>query len=374
MKKILLIIGTRPEAIKMAPVLRALRAVGMQVHICDTGQHRSLKQPILDFFDIQPNYQLNAIESSASLSALTAYLLQNIAAVLKAYRPEWLLVQGDTTSALAGALAGFYEQIPVGHIEAGLRTGDMAAPFPEEANRQLITRLAYLHFAPTAAARENLLRESIPDQQICVVGNTVVDALHYTLQKIALAPPPAVLALQEKLDTFRQRYAKMIVLTLHRRENLRDHQQAIGEAIRTVLQKANCFVLWPLHANPAVQTWAHALAADQPGLLLVEALPYEAFVWAMQSCDLILTDSGGIQEEAPSLGKQVIVLRTHTERTEAQAAGIVREVSIESTAIVMAAVQCLERSFTPSALHNPFGDGAAAQRIAEQIKAQQHWP
>lgn len=364
--KILIIFGTRPEAIKFAPLLQALQQQTdlFQTYICDTGQHLELKQPILDFFQIQPHYTLNALRANQSLSSLNAYLLRELPAVVADCAPNWILVQGDTSSALAGSLVGFYSKTKVAHVEAGLRSQDKSAPYPEEMNRQLISRLADLHFAPTASAAENLKREGIDANGIYVVGNTVVDALKLALQKIETRAFASIQALQSTLIPWKKKYSKLILFTLHRRENLEQHLPAITQAIELILQQADCFLLFPMHLNPAVRQWVAALATRFDKLLLLEPLPYESFIWAMQQCHFIITDSGGIQEEAPTLGKPVILIRATTERPEAQQRGIVRQVSTDSKAIFAAAVALLQKPSEPSPPNeNPFGDGNSAVRI-----------
>lgn len=370
MKKVLVIIGTRPEAIKLAPVIHALQRAKdrFEIKICDTGQHQSLKQPILDFFQIQTDVQLAALGANTSLGALTAYLLTQIETVIVEFQPDFVVVQGDTTSALAGAWAAFYQQKRVIHVEAGLRTHDLEAPFPEEMNRQVIARLASLHFAPTVLAVQHLINEGIPESNIHLVGNTVVDALFFALAKIRASEPDAVTKLRTRLTDFSKKYDKMLLLTLHRRENLQHHLPTIGAAIKTVLQRTDCFVVFPVHPNPGVKTWASQLAGELTNLLLLEPQPYEAFVWLMQQSDLILTDSGGIQEEAPSLGKPVLVLRARTERPEAQKEGFVQQIGVEQQAIEMAAEQVLRAESQPRFGKNPYGDGQSAARIVKILK------
>jgi UDP-N-acetylglucosamine 2-epimerase (non-hydrolysing) len=368
--KILVLFGTRPEVIKLAPLIQILQQETnfFITKVCDTGQHLELKQSMLDFFRIVPDYQLAGLQHSQTLADLTAYLLQELPAVLHDFQPDLLIVQGDTTTALAGSLAGFYHKINIAHVEAGLRTYQKWAPFPEEVNRKLITHLADLHFAPTEGAAEQLKKEGIKNETIHVVGNTVVDALQLALQQIAENEPITVGILKSKLLPLQQQYAKMILFTLHRRENLEQHLPEVGTALREVLQSEHCFALFPVHLNPAVQQWATALAKDLPNLMLTAPLPYEAFVSAMQQCDLILTDSGGIQEEAPTLGKPVVVLRTRTERPEAGTQGTVRQVSIDRQAIVNTARQLLQQVPPAVSTKNPFGDGKTAERIVEILK------
>ena len=369
MKKILIILGTRPEAIKLAPIIRELQEHNdfFALSVCDTGQHLEIKQPILDFFQIKPDYQLEALAANTNLSNLTSYLLSRIQAVIEQCQPDLILVQGDTTSAMAGALAGFYNRVQIAHIEAGLRTYNKNMPFPEEINRRIITEVADWHFAPTELARTNLINEGIPENRIFLVGNTVVDALHFALEKIRQEEPAAVAVLKKNMFPFRQRYAKMLLLTLHRRENLTNHLEEIGAAVQAILTKEDCFALFPVHPNPAVRHWSAALARQLPNLLLTEPLSYETFVWAMQSCDLILTDSGGIQEEAPSLGKPVIVLRAQTERPEALQSGTVCQVSIDRETIEHTVSRLLNQEAEIFPTDNPFGLGNSARQIIKII-------
>lgn len=270
MKKILVILGTRPEVIKLAPVIQALQQQSdyFLIKICDTGQHQELKQSVLDFFQIRSDYQLSGLSHSQTLSALTAYLLQELPKVLEDFQPDFIMVQGDTTSAFAGSLAGFHAKIKIAHIEAGLRTHRKEAPFPEEIYRTLISHLADWHFAPTESAKQNLLREGIPEGSIHVVGNTVVDALHLTLAKLQQKEPTSIRMMKATLEPLLQQYPKMILFTLHRRENLDHHLTEIEAALRAILQTQHCFMLFPVHLNPVVQAWATRLAQQLPNLIL----------------------------------------------------------------------------------------------------------
>lgn len=364
-----MIIGVRPEVIKMAPVVHRLRETTFEIRLCDTNQHTDLKQPMLDFFKIVPDYRLDPLPGDRDLATLTAHLLKQLRAVIQDFQPDLILVQGDTTSAMVGALAGFYNRIRVGHVEAGLRTYDKQAPFPEEINRRIITHIADLHFAPTPAAADNLQREGVLMDQIFVTGNTVVDALHWATAKIGQNEPASIQALREQIAPFQARYNQMLLLTLHRRENLLQHSQEIAAALQDILQQENCFALLPVHPSPLAHQWAERLGRTLPNVLLTPALPYEAFIWAMRCCDLILTDSGGIQEEAPTMGKPVVVLRAKTERLEAQIAGFVRQVSVKQQDIVHAARQLLQAAPEPTTLgDNPFGRGDSALQIVQIIE------
>lgn len=371
MKKVLVVMGTRPEVIKLAPVVYGLRQASdsFVVKICDTGQHQEIKQSFLDFFHIKPDYQLDALGANTNLAALTAYLLTEIASVIQDFQPDLVIVQGDTTSALAGAWAAYYAQKKIVHLEAGLRTQNKYAPFPEEMNRQVIARLTDLHFAPTDLAVSHLQQEGIEGEKIFLVGNTIIDALYIALERIESEVFSSIESLKNLIEALRQQGKKMVLLTLHRRENLQYHLPEIGQAILNIIQQEDCFVLFPVHLNPAAQQWAKALATDEPRLIRSEPLSYEAFIWAMQQCDLILTDSGGIQEEAPSFGKPVIVLREHTERSEAIKPGMIYQVSVERSAIEKMAGQLLTQEKPTLPAINPFGDGKSGDRILEVLKS-----
>lgn len=371
MKKILVVIGTRPDVIKMAPLIRALQAENNTffVKICDTGQHLEMKRAELDFFQIVPDYQLNALSENQSLSQLIAYLLQKFQELINDFQPDLIIVQGDTASALAASLVSFNHQIPLAHVEAGLRTYDRNAPYPEEINRQLIARLGTMHFAPTALAKENLLAERIDSKNIYVVGNTIVDALQFTMAKIRQKTPPLVAELTRAIQAKRQADEKMVLITLHRRENLDHHLVEITQALQTISQQHKLFFLFPVHGNPRVQSWASELAAVLPNILLTQALPYAVFVWAMQASDLILTDSGGIQEEAPTIGKPVVVMRNATERQEALRSGVVRHVSVKKNEIIEAVQSVFQQGVLSSGVAgNPFGKGDSARQIVACIK------
>ncbi len=371
MKKILVVIGTRPDVIKLAPLIRALQEENkfFAVKICDTEQHLEMKRAELDFFQIVPDYRLNALSENQSLSQLIAYLLQRFQELINDFQPDLIIVQGDTASALAAGMASFNHQIPLAHVEAGLRTYDRYAPYPEEINRQLIARLATMHFAPTALARENLLSERIDAKSIFVVGNTIVDALQFTIAAIEQQAPPLVAELLSAIQAKKRANQKMVLLTLHRRENLDHHLEEITQALKNISEQQALFFLFPVHSNPRVQSWAGELAAALPNVLLTQPLPYAVFVWAMQASDLILTDSGGIQEEAPTIGKPVVVMRNATERLEALQSGFVRHVSVKKGEIIEA-VHSIFQQQTPSSgvRNNPFGKGDSAQQIVDCIK------
>jgi UDP-N-acetylglucosamine 2-epimerase (non-hydrolysing) len=375
MYTIAVIIGTRPEAIKMSPVVRALK-LQPQVHcrVCVTGQHREMVDPILEAFGIVPDAALKVMERDQTLAALTSRAIVGVDEYLRQEKPDLVLVQGDTTTVLSATLAAFYLKVPVGHVEAGLRTGTLTAPWPEEANRVLTSRLVSLHFAPTDAARANLLREGTAEATITVTGNTVVDALLLAVKHVhdnpshiehALAPYPAL------LQVFRSR-ARIVLITGHRRENFGAGLQSICEAIGTLAGRfGDVHFVYPVHLNPNVrhtvrQVLGGAAHGTSPNVHLIEPVSYLPFVALMERSTLILTDSGGIQEEAPSLGKPVLVLREATERPEAIAAGTAKIVGTDSVKIVEHVNVLLsdEHAYRSMAVaRNPFGDGQAAERI-----------
>lgn len=369
-RRVLVIFGTRPEAIKLAPVIAALAAAPtLEPRLCVSGQHREMLDQMLTLFGIRPHHDLAVMQPDQDLFDLTARTLTGLRAVLDAERPAAVLVQGDTTTAMAAALAALYRQVPVGHVEAGLRTGQIYDPFPEEMNRRLTTQLAAWHYAPTARAEANLRREGVPAERIVVTGNTIVDALHTIVARLEREPsagPPAVPA--EQLAGRR-----LVLVTGHRRESFGDGLRNICLALRELSERhADVVVVYPVHLNPAVQRPVRELLAGCPNVILTPPLDYLPFIDLMRRAYLILTDSGGLQEEAPSLGVPVLVMRDTTERPEGLEAGTAQLVGTQRDAIVAAA----SRLLTDAAAHarmrtatNPFGDGAAAQRIAAHLAA-----
>ncbi|UXZ61873.1 UDP-N-acetylglucosamine 2-epimerase (non-hydrolyzing) [Burkholderia multivorans] len=360
-KTILCVVGTRPEAIKMAPVILRLRADStFNVRVLATAQHRDLLDQILTCFNIKPDIDLDIMRPNQSLASLTSALLDKIDAVLADIRPDLVIGQGDTTTVMATALACFYRRVPFAHVEAGLRTRDLDNPFPEEMNRIVAGRLAALHFAPTETSRDNLLREHIPEDRIWVTGNTVIDALR------------TVASMQPSLGIDIDDTKRMILVTAHRRENFGAPLERICQAIRQVADaNDDVEVLFPVHPNPHVRQTAHKLLSNHPRIRLCLPLDYVPFVAAMQKSYLILSDSGGVQEEAPALGKPVLVLREETERPEAVEAGVVKLVGTE-TAVVTSAVQRMldDADEYARAAHgvSPYGDGQAAQRIFDVVR------
>jgi UDP-N-acetylglucosamine 2-epimerase (non-hydrolysing) len=362
----LLAFGTRPEAIKLAPVVKALRQAGtFEVQVCVTAQHRQMLDQVLDLFAITPDVDLDLMQPDQDLTDLTARVLVGMRGVLRDWRPVLLLVQGDTTTTFAASLAAHYEKIAVGHLEAGLRTGNLFAPWPEEMNRRLTTVLAALHFAPTQWARDNLLREGVAAEVVHVTGNTVIDAL---LEVVArLEADPALRAGLERQFWFLQPGRKLVLVTGHRRESFGPGFERICQALRALGERENVEIVYPVHLNPNVQEPVRRVLGACPRIHLIEPLEYLPFVYLMSRAWLIVTDSGGIQEEAPSLGKPVLVMRETTERPEAVAAGTAKLVGTDRERIVGEAAQLLEDSAAYREMaqaHNPYGDGLAAARIA----------
>lgn len=366
----LCVFGTRPEAIKMAPVVKQLAAhAAFSNKVCVTGQHRQMLEPFLELFNIKPDFDLNVMTPNQTLSKLTANILHGLAGVFEHYRPDVILVHGDTTTTLATSLAAYYHQIPVAHVEAGLRTGNIFLPWPEEANRRLTGVLATQHFAPTPLSRQNLLDEGVPADAIHVTGNTVVDALFNVLQQFE--SNPALEQSFSKQFSFLSTERRMILVTGHRRENFGGGFERICQALVSIaLAFPDVDIVYPVHLNPHVQAPVHALLSSTPNIHLIAPVDYLPFVYLMKASYLILTDSGGIQEEAPSLGKPVLVMRDKTERPEAVDAGTVQLVGTE-VHVILDAVTCLlenaEHYRRMSQAQNPYGDGDASRRIAEAL-------
>jgi UDP-N-acetylglucosamine 2-epimerase (non-hydrolysing) len=371
MKKILIVFGTRPEAIKMAPLVKALqgKADVFKTRICVTAQHRGMLDQVLDLFDVQPDHDLDLMQPGQNLTELTTRVLNGLADVLAAEQPDLVFVHGDTTTSSATALASFYAQIPVAHVEAGLRTHNLASPWPEEANRQITGRLTQWHFAPTEQARENLRAENIADDQICVTGNTVIDALFMVRDAIAGDPAREAklcAALAGKGYAFEET-GKLILVTAHRRENFGAGFENICAALDTIAaQRPDCDIVYPVHLNPNVEKPVRARLGGRNNIHLIAPLEYEPFIWLMDKSYLVLTDSGGIQEEAPALGKPVLVMRDTTERPEAVDAGTVKLVGTDRELISLETLNLLSDDGLyrqMSRAHNPYGDGQACARI-----------
>lgn len=367
-KKHLIVFGTRPEAIKMAALVQAFKKEdSFETRVCITAQHREMLDQVLDFFDITADYDLDLMKPNQSLYSLTASIITKMQQVLEDFKPDYVYVHGDTTTSSIAALAAFYNGSKLCHIEAGLRTFDKWAPFPEEMNRQLTGRLADFHFAPTPQAKANLLKENIHESQVFVTGNTVIDALMQSLEMVTKAPSKLVQELDIWLD---QR--DLVLVTGHRRENHGEGFERICKALKQLAEnKPEIALVYPVHLNPQVQTPVNKYLKAVPNIKLLDPLAYQDFIWLMNRAKLIITDSGGIQEEAPSLGKPVLVMRDTTERPEAVEAGTVVLVGTDTEKIIAEAQDLLdnpERYETMSALHNPYGDGKAAQRIRDIIK------
>jgi UDP-N-acetylglucosamine 2-epimerase (non-hydrolysing) len=377
--RVLSIFGTRPEAVKMAPVVQALaQTPALTSLVCVTAQHRQMLDQVLGLFNIHPDVDLNLMQPDQSLANLTAEIFIHLDPVLVRLKPDWILVQGDTTTVMASSLAAYYHHIKVGHVEAGLRTSDKWQPFPEEINRRLASVVADLHFAPTDWARQNLLRENIPSEQILVTGNPVIDALHAVVK---LPPTPDVLEIFKLLDIPHQSIGalnssiavpRLILVTAHRRENFGKPLEGICLALKKLAKfyGDEIRIVYPVHLNPNVQAPVHRLLGDVPNIILLNPLDYLPMVHLMKHATLVLTDSGGLQEEAPALGKPVLVMRQVTERPEGVSAGTVRLVGTDADQIVDQTRKLLDdpQAYTSMAQAiNPYGDGKAAGRIADAL-------
>lgn len=368
LRKILVIFGTRPEAIKLFPVVAALRdEPTLDVRTCVTAQHRGLLDQVLAIASLTPDIDLDLMEPGQSLDRLTARLLTGLGEVMDAERPDRVIVQGDTATAMVGALAGYYRKIPVSHVEAGLRSGDIWQPWPEEVNRRIVAPIADQHFAPTETAAEALRRENIAPAMIHITGNTVIDALLAT--RIRLDADPAMGA---GLDEIATRFAgkRVILVTTHRRENFGGGMENIARAIGRIADRDDVAILFPVHPNPNVLSVMDRMLGDRANVARIDPLDYPHFVRALGLCDIALTDSGGVQEEAPALGKPVLVMRETTERPEGVVAGTAKLIGTDSDRIVSEIFTLLDDSVAYSTMaraHNPFGDGHASQRIARIV-------
>lgn len=355
MKRIAVVMGTRPEAIKLAPVVRALNGCpGMRAMVVSTGQHREMLDQMMALFGLTPSVSLSVMTQRQELSDLTALLLSRLGDSLRSMQPDAVIVQGDTTTAFSAALAAFYEGIPVGHVEAGLRTGNMRSPWPEEANRALVAPLATWHFCPTPRSARNLVREGIDESQIFVTGNTVIDSLLWALGRPEVPVRP-------------RRRRHRALLTLHRRENQGDTMSGIATTMRGLVADGDLEIVFPVHKNPAVRDTVIPALSQVEGIHLCEPLDYLSLAHTLESSDLVLTDSGGLQEEAPTLGKPVLVLRDTTERPEAVEAGVAKLVGTDPGEIFRETRRLLDDEEAYRAMAtpaNPFGDGHASERIA----------
>jgi len=366
--KVLSVFGTRPEAIKMAPVVRGLAEIeGFDARVCVTAQHRSMLDQVLHLFEIIPDYDLDLMTPQQNLFDLTAAILTGLKPVLEEFLPDIVLVHGDTATTLAASLASYYAKVPVGHVEAGLRTGDIYSPWPEEVNRKVTSAIASLHFAPTKGARENLLREDVTDDRIAVTGNTVIDALHHVIKLLNQSQSlQDKFAIQFNLDD----NSRILLVTGHRRESFGGGFSRICDALEEISHRGDVKIVYPLHLNPNVKEIVETRLGHLPNVSLIPPQDYLPFVYLMNRADIILTDSGGIQEEAPSLGKPVLVMRDTTERPEAISAGTVRLVGTNPELIVSSVAELLDNQASYGAMsfaHNPYGDGKAVARIVDRL-------
>ncbi|HAZ77855.1 MULTISPECIES: non-hydrolyzing UDP-N-acetylglucosamine 2-epimerase [Enterobacteriaceae] len=372
--KVLTVFGTRPEAIKMAPLVHALaKDPYFEAKVCVTAQHREMLDQVLNLFSIVPDYDLDIMQPGQGLTEITCRILEGLKPILESFKPDVVLVHGDTTTTIAASLAAFYQRIPVGHVEAGLRTGDLSSPWPEEANRTLTGHLAMYHFSPTQNARQNLLRENILDKQIFVTGNTVIDALFWVRD--------TVLNNENLHSELAARYPfldeskKLVLVTGHRRESFGQGFEQICHALVDIAAKhQDVQIVYPVHLNPNVSEPVNRILGHVKNIILIEPQDYLPFLWLMTHAWLILTDSGGIQEEAPSLGKPVLVMRETTERPEAIEAGTVRLVGTDRQRIVEEVTHLLQDNDAWQAMsraHNPYGDGQACERILHALKNNQ---
>jgi UDP-N-acetylglucosamine 2-epimerase (non-hydrolysing) len=368
-KRVLVVVGTRPEAIKMAPVVQNLTGCeGLELRLCVTAQHRSMLDEVLRVFEMKPDYDLDIMRPGQTVSGVASTVLRELDPILEEWRPDWLLVQGDTTTTMAASLAAFHRRISVGHVEAGLRTHDLMNPWPEEANRRITSIVTRRHYCPTERARLSLLAEGVSDSNILVTGNPVVDALQMAVAALDRLP--------RMKDDLSRRFngvgdnKRMILVTGHRRESFGEGFQQICRALAKLGEREDVQIVYPVHLNPNVQEPVFATLGDRARIKLIEPLDYLTFVWLMQRCFFILTDSGGVQEEAPALGKPVLVMRETTERPEAIDAGSARLVGTKADKIVAECEMLLDQPHHHKAMasvRNPFGDGQAGHRIARDL-------
>lgn len=370
-KKVMVVFGTRPEAIKMAPLVTALKQrPELETIVAVTAQHRQMLDQVLELFEITPDEDLNVMQPGQTLSGLTSRIVQGMESVIAKHKPDIVLVHGDTTTTFATSLAAFYQRTAIGHVEAGLRTGNLYSPWPEEGNRKLTGVLANLHFAPTQKSADNLRAENVDPATIHITGNTVVDALLAVVKKIQHDP-----ALEDELAArfpYLDPSKRLVLVTGHRRENFGDGFEQICHALKEIASRGDTQVVYPVHLNPNVQEPVIRILGDQPSVHLIDPQEYLPFIYLMSRSYLIVTDSGGIQEEAPSLGKPVLVMRNTTERPEALEAGTVRLVGTDSSRITREVARLLDDQAAyelMSKAHNPYGDGKASERISALISA-----
>jgi UDP-N-acetylglucosamine 2-epimerase len=367
--KVLTVFGTRPEAIKLAPVVKALAAAdGVESVVCVTAQHRQMLDQVLAVFEIEPDHDLNIMQAGQGLDYITSAALSGVQQVIRECRPDRVLVQGDTTTTFAAALAAFYEKVPVGHVEAGLRTGNIYSPWPEEMNRKMTSAICDLHFPPTETSRQNLLAEGIADERILVTGNTVIDALLQAVDIIDASPD--LQARLEKQFDFIDPGKRMVLTTGHRRENFDGGLERVCRGLASLAERDDIVIVYPVHLNPNVQKAANAVLGGHKNVHLIPPLDYLPFLYLMRRAELIVTDSGGIQEEAPSLGKPVLVTRDTTERPEAVDAGTAELVGTDMDKLLQRLGVLLDDPEAYQAMsraHNPYGDGKASARIVERL-------
>lgn len=368
MKKVLLVFGTRPEAIKMAPVYGALKATArLDVRVAVTAQHREMLDQVLRLFAIKPDYDLNIMKLGQGLTEITVAVLTGLKQVLEEYAPDLVLVHGDTTTTLSASLAAYYQRVPVGHVEAGLRTGNIYSPWPEEINRKVTGALAQLHFAPTEKAASNLVSEAVPADLISVTGNTVIDALLKVVERLDNNPQQSsAFDVEFRIDPLK----RMILVTGHRRESIGGGIERICSALATIAKREDVQIIFPVHLNPNVKGPVETSLGALERVKLIAPQDYLPFVHLMRRADIILTDSGGVQEEAPSLGKPVLVMRDTTERPEAVDAGTIKLVGTDTDMIVQETNKLLDNQAAYEAMahaHNPYGDGLASKRISDAI-------
>lgn len=371
LKKNLIVFGTRPEAIKMAPLVKAFQnSEQFETKVCVTAQHREMLDQVLDFFEIVPDYDLDLMKPGQNLYGLTAAIITNMQSVLESYQPDFVYVHGDTTTTMGSSIAGFYSGARVCHVEAGLRTFNKWAPFPEEINRRVTGHVADFHFAPTQTSFENLRGEGVDEKSITITGNTVIDALHESVERVQTLDSEVLNALKAIISTDK----RIILVTGHRRENHGQGFINICQALKEIAEKFDDVeIVYPVHLNPKVQKPVYELLGDMENIKLIDPLAYPEFVWLMNESHMVITDSGGVQEEAPSLGKPVLVMRDTTERPEAVEAGTVILVGTDKDKIVSETIALLtneEKYKGMSRLHNPYGDGKACERIVEFMKNQ----
>ena len=369
MKKILLIFGTRPEAIKMAPLVKEFQKhiEVFETRVCVTAQHREMLDQVLEFFDIKTDYDLNLMKPGQNLYSLTAKIIECLKPILEDFSPHYVFVHGDTTTTMASSIASFYSGAKVCHVESGLRTNNKLSPFPEEINRQVTSRICDYHFAPTKTSKNNLLLENISEDSILVTGNTVIDALLSSVEKVNSNPSKLIKKLSKKIAD-----KEVVLVTGHRRENHGDGFERICKALKKIAEDdINRLIIYPVHLNPKVQEPVNRILSSVKNIILIDPLAYQDFIWFMNRSKIIITDSGGVQEEAPSLGKPVLVMRDTTERPEAVEVGTVLLVGTIEKNIVNEALNLLNDNDAfekMSKLHNPYGDGLASKRIVEFIK------